>query len=84
MCFYYTLEIKYAHLTKEERIVTVLLNGQLGATLNAASLNHSTASFCGNTSTKTVGAGAVTRMWLVSSFWHICTIVPNFTPFYKM
>lgn len=65
-----------------ERIRRVL-DGYFCATLDSATLNHSAASFCGNTSTKTVCTGAVTRVWLVSSFWHICTIVPNFPLFYK-
>ena len=29
-------------------------------------------------------AGAVTRVWLVSSFWHIFVIVPIFAVFDKM
>jgi len=30
-----------------------------------------------------MGAGAVTRVWLVSSFWHIRAIVPFFSVFRK-
>jgi hypothetical protein len=55
----------------------------LSATFDSSALNHCAASFRGNTSTKTVCAGAVTRVWLVSSFWHIFVIVPIFSVFDK-
>ena len=67
-----------------ERIFDNFLNSQLSAAFDAAALNHSAASFGSNTCTKAVSTGAVTRVWLVSSFWHICNIVPNSPTFDKI
>lgn len=57
------------------------LDSQLRAALDAAALQHGATSFAGNTCTETVRTGAVTSVWLVRSFWHICSIVPIF-PFF--
>jgi hypothetical protein len=59
------------------------LNSQLSAAFDAAALDHCAATFSGNARTETVCAGAVTRVWLVSSFWHIFAIVPILWTFYK-
>jgi hypothetical protein len=59
------------------------LNSQFCASFDATTLDHSSATFSGNTCTKTVCTSAVTRMWLVGSFWHISVIVANFPLFDK-
>lgn len=59
------------------------LNSQSCASFDATTLDHSSAAFSGDTCTKTVRAGAVTRVWLVGSFWHISVIVANFPLFDK-
>jgi hypothetical protein len=46
------------------------LNGKLRATLDTAALNNSAASLGCDACTKPVSTGAVTCVWLVSSFWH--------------
>lgn len=83
MYLYYTLEIKYAFPDKR-RIYYILLNGEFCAALDTTAFDHSAASLRGNTGTKTVRTCAVSCVWLVGSFWHICIIVPNLAGFYKL
>lgn len=56
-------------------VVPRILDRQASAAFNTAALDHGTASFGRDASTKTVRAGTVTCMWLVCSLWHICTIL---------
>ena len=55
------------------------LDSELCAAFDSAAFDHSTTGFRSNTSTEAVCTSAVTRMWLVSSFWHISTILLIFT-----
>jgi hypothetical protein len=60
-----------------------LLGSKPCAAFDAAALNHSTTGFCRNTGTEPMSTGAVTRVWLVGSFWHISSILPIFSLIYK-
>ena len=51
------------------------LNCQTCAAFNSATLQNSTSRLRCNTSTEAVSAGTVTCVWLVSSLWHIPTII---------
>ena len=62
----------------------IVLDCYLGTTLCAASFNHCSACFCGNTRTKAVRFGAVTSVGLKCSLWHILYILPKLTPFSKL
>lgn len=66
-----------------ERISDDILDSQFGAAFDTAALNHGAAGFGRNASAEAVRSGAVARVWLVSSFWHICNIVPNSPVFDK-
>lgn len=60
------------------------LSRQFGAAFDAAAFQDGAASLAGDPGAETVRAGAVTRVWLVSSFWHIFGIVPFLKGFYKL
>lgn len=62
---------------------SLVLDRQASATLDAAALNHGAASLGGDARTKAVRAGAVTRVWLMGTFWHICSSVLNIAYFDK-
>jgi hypothetical protein len=64
-------------------VFLLLLSSELRAALNSATLHYCTTGFGRNTSTKAVSTSAVTRVWLVGSFWHICIIVSNSPVFDK-
>ncbi len=48
-----------------------MLDGDLGATFEAAALQDFATGFRGDTCSKSVSLGAMPRMWLKRSFWHI-------------
>lgn len=60
-----------------------ILDTNFGATLDAAALQNSASSLGRNTCAETVSFCTMTRMWLVSSFWHICTTLSYFHLFFK-
>ena len=51
------------------------LDRQFSAALDAAALNDRTTSLSGNASTESVSTGAVTRVWLMGSLWHISSTI---------
>ena len=59
------------------------LDGQFSAAFDTAALDHCATCFCRYTSTKAVCTSAVTSVWLVCSLWHICSILLQFSYFFK-
>lgn len=60
-----------------------LLDRKACAALGAAALEYILASLARVAYTESVCTGAVTLMWLVSSFWHISSILPLLPCFFK-